>query len=99
MKGIMTTRELLEQLKTRREKLDGAIELLEEILHSSKPAKKRKKIIDSLPKKKSTSTKGFKYGADKPHWTQLPKNKKRVQEMASKRAKLNRGKKRSKKKV
>ena len=98
MKGIMTTRELLEQLKIRREKLDGAIELLEEILHSSKPAKKRKKIIDSLPNKKITSTKGFKYGADKPHWTQLPKNKKRVQEMARKRAKLNR-KKSPKKKV
>ena len=97
MKGIMTTSELLEQLKIKREKLDGAIEILEEALHLSKPAKKRKKIIDSLPKKKNTA-KGFKYGADKPHWTQLPKNKKRVQEMARKRAKLNR-KKSPKKKV
>jgi len=98
MKGIMTTRELLEQLKTRREKLDAAIEILEENLLSSKPAKRRKKIIDSLPKKKHAAQKGFKYGKDNPHWTQLPKNKKKVAEMASKRAKINR-KKRSKKKV
>jgi len=84
MKGIMTTKELLEQLRTRREKLDGAIEILEETLLSSKPRKKRKAIVDSLPKKKKNTAKGFKY---KPgtHWTQLPKNKKRVAAMAKKR--------------
>lgn len=103
----MITREkivndVISQLREKRNELDSAIGILEETLKSYAPRKKRKKIIESLPKKdkpKDATQKGFVYDKKKnPHWTQLPKNKKRVQAMALKRAQMNKGK-RTKKKV
>ncbi len=77
------------QLREKRNELDSAISILEETLKSYAPRKKRKKIIESLPKK--NTAKGFKY-PEGTHWTQLPKNKKKVAEMAKKRGALKRTK-------
>jgi len=79
------------QLREKRNELDSAISILEETLKSYAPRKKRKKIIESLPKKKDATQKGFKY-PEGTHWTQLPKNKKKVAELAKKRGAMKKDK-------
>lgn len=97
----MTLHALIEKLKNQRDAIENTIEILQSELKSQGAKKTRKKIIKSLPKNKETdkdtdkgaAQKGFVYGPKNPHWTQLPRNKKRVQAMAAKRAKMNRKKK------
>ena len=77
----MTIVDLISELKQQQEHLVFTIELLEKSLRNIKSSVTRKSIIKGL------RTKSYKYTKSNPHWTQLPKNRKRVIAMAKMRAK------------
>lgn len=78
----MTIDALITKLKSERDRLDTAIEVLEESLKSRSDNKKRRDIIAKLKgNKKKKDYKGK-------HWTQLPKNKAKVAKLAKARAAL-----------
>lgn len=62
----MTSEKLLENLKSKRNLINQAIELIELELSAKSLGQKAKTIIKSIKK------------AKKSHWTQLPKNKAKV---------------------
>ena len=70
MKGIMTIDALITKLKRERDRLDTAIEVLEESSRSRSDKKKRRDIINKLKSKKKGK-----------HWTQTPAGRKKMKEI------------------